>query len=426
MAGNHILPFSSISEYFKDNIKQLKRGEIAYKDGHVLKFQADLDLNIIVGEIKPSMKNNKYKVKMMLNDSSIVEAECTCPRGQVVCHHIAALALYTHYNLSSTDKSCSWNVRKSNTCDEVKTISQIYGGFDSPSTIISDEDFSTFKHTLDNLSTPVGFSWLLRPEPEHIESNESLKCQLSSIESVVNKDVCKQLVKTGNFEAVRSYINDSCFITDDIVLKISEITTGQNKTELWHYYRKNRLTASHFGNILSACQKNKFSKSFFKSLKNDTNLSGIHAIQWGLTNEKSGIRVLEKEQNVNVVPTGLWLANNGFLGASPDGLINSDYIVEIKCPWKFRNKALDIELKNDHSYIIYIQNDTVYINKKHFYWHQIQGQLYLTYCKLCYLVIWTPNQTIITEVEKDPDWFINLKVLEQFFIKKFIPFLIEN
>ncbi|CAI6358908.1 unnamed protein product [Macrosiphum euphorbiae] len=292
----HPLNMKKINE---DNIKQLKRGEIAYKDGHVLKFQADLDLNIIVGEIKLSMKNDKYKVNMMLNDSCIVEAECTCPSGQVVCRHIAALALYTYYNLSSTDKSCSWNLRKSNTCDEVKTISQIYGGFVSPSTIISDEDFSTFKHTLDNLSTPVSFSWLLRPEPEHIESNESLKFQLSSIESVVNKYDCKQLVKTGHFEAL------------------------------------------------------------------------------GLTNEKSGIRVLGKEQNVNVIPTGLWLANNGFLGASPDGLINSDYIVEIKCPWKFRNKALDIELKNDH-------------------------------------------------IEKDPDWFINLKVLEQFFIKNFIPFLIEN
>lgn len=68
MAGNHILSISSISEYFKDNVKQLKRREIAYKDGHVLKIQADLDLNIIVGEIKPSMRNDKYKVKLMLND----------------------------------------------------------------------------------------------------------------------------------------------------------------------------------------------------------------------------------------------------------------------------------------------------------------------------------------------------------------------
>jgi len=88
MAVNHILTISSTSEYFKDNIKQLKRGEIAYKDGHVLNIQADLDLNFIVGEIKPSMQNDKYKVKLMLNDCCIVDAECTCPRGKVVCYHI--------------------------------------------------------------------------------------------------------------------------------------------------------------------------------------------------------------------------------------------------------------------------------------------------------------------------------------------------
>jgi len=42
---------SSISEFFKDSLKQLKRGEVAFKDNHVLKFQADMNLQIITGEI---------------------------------------------------------------------------------------------------------------------------------------------------------------------------------------------------------------------------------------------------------------------------------------------------------------------------------------------------------------------------------------
>lgn len=57
MAGNHVLSISSIPEYFKDNLKQLKRREITYQDGHVLKFQTDFDLNTIIGYVKPSMKN---------------------------------------------------------------------------------------------------------------------------------------------------------------------------------------------------------------------------------------------------------------------------------------------------------------------------------------------------------------------------------
>lgn len=61
----------------------------------------------------------------------------------------------------------------------------------------------------------------------------------------------------------------------------------------------------------------------FKSLENNANIEGIHAVQWGITNEIEGIKVLEENKNVKVVSTGLWLSNNGFLGASPDGMVNS-------------------------------------------------------------------------------------------------------
>lgn len=83
-------------------------------------------------------------------------------------HIIASLALYTHYNLRNTDKSCSQNIRKSS--------------FDSFATNVLEKDFVTFKHTLGNLSTAVGFSWLLRTEPE---PNASSKFQLNSIKEFV-------------------------------------------------------------------------------------------------------------------------------------------------------------------------------------------------------------------------------------------------
>lgn len=164
------------------------------------------------------MQNDKYKVKLMLNDCCIVDAECTCPHGKIVCHHIAALALYTHYNLSSTDQTCSWNIRKNIPCNEVRTISEMYGSFESPVTDVSDEDFANFKKTLGKLTILVGFSWLLRPEPE-LESNNCQTTKLNSIKSIINTDVCKQFVKAKQFDAVRIYIFDKCFITDDIILK---------------------------------------------------------------------------------------------------------------------------------------------------------------------------------------------------------------
>lgn len=56
MAGNHLLLINSLPTYFKDYMKQFKRGEVAYKDCYAPTFQADLEQNIVFDEVKPSMK----------------------------------------------------------------------------------------------------------------------------------------------------------------------------------------------------------------------------------------------------------------------------------------------------------------------------------------------------------------------------------
>jgi len=90
----------------------------------------------------------------------------------------------TNY-LSSTDQSCSWNVRKNIPCNEVRTVSELYGRFESPVTDVSDEDFANFlKKTLVKLTVPVGFSWLLRPERE-LEPNKCQAIKLNSIKRLL-------------------------------------------------------------------------------------------------------------------------------------------------------------------------------------------------------------------------------------------------
>ncbi|XP_050518486.1 uncharacterized protein LOC126892796 [Diabrotica virgifera virgifera] len=69
----------------------------------------DRDFKIIRGEVLASMKNKSYKVSIELdNNGDISSATCACPRG-IKCHHIVALALFGRYNISVTDKACSWN-----------------------------------------------------------------------------------------------------------------------------------------------------------------------------------------------------------------------------------------------------------------------------------------------------------------------------
>lgn len=60
MAGNHVLSINSLCSFFKDNMKKFRRGEITYKDGHVLKLHEDLEQNIVVGDVKSSMRSDPY------------------------------------------------------------------------------------------------------------------------------------------------------------------------------------------------------------------------------------------------------------------------------------------------------------------------------------------------------------------------------
>nr|CAI5835011.1 unnamed protein product [Callosobruchus analis] len=177
---------------------------------------------------------------------------------------------------------------------------------------------------------------------------------------------------------------------------------------MWLVARKNRLTSSNFGTVLAACRRNKYPPSLFKKLTESYTLDGIKANQWGKQHEANGVKVLEERANLKVQQTGIWLHTCGYLGGSPDGLVAGDGIVEVKCSFKLReSKSLINDLK-DKSYILFF-NDTneIILNANHDYYHQIQGNLWLTNRKICYLVIWTPDESLIYHIFVDNEWATN-------------------
>jgi hypothetical protein len=78
-----------------------------------------------------------------------------------------------------------------------------------------------------------------------------------------------------------------------------------------------------------------------------------------------------------------------FLGASPDGLVDLDSIVEIKCPFAARNTdiktAIDFFFKylemnpRDDNKILLKENDN--------YIYQVQGQLLMSNLQKCYFIV---------------------------------------
>lgn len=179
-------------------------------------------------------------------------------------------------------------------------------------------------------------------------------------------------------------------MTEEEIKSLASETIGQHLNSMWLIKRRCRITASNFGLILNAIQRNRYPPFFFKKLIGTYKLDGIKAIQWGRENEKHAIEEFEQVTGKIVSVTGLWLHSSGVMGASPDGLVGQDTIIEVKCPYSYRNDLLIHGLKNNKSYIIYYDEDGfIKINTNHEYYAQIQGQLCILPRQICYLVIWT-------------------------------------
>ena len=56
------------------------------------------------------------------------------------------------------------------------------------------------------------------------------------------------------------------------------------------------------------------------------------------------------------------------------------------------------------------------LDKKHSYWHQVQGQLHLCQKAVCNFVDWRTKETLILEIKKDPAWDDNLCHLQDFYM----------
>eukprot|EP00795_Rhopilema_esculentum_P002504 gene2504-699_t len=182
--------------------------------------------------------------------------------------------------------------------------------------------------------------------------------------------------------------------------------------------REGRLTASNFGSVLKA---KKATPSFIKRVLCQYDLSGVKAIHWGVVNENEARKVFEQKTNLKVEDSGLWLELSGILGASPDGLIDENALLEIKCPYSQRECTIEEAIRSENFYIKKSDDGVYQLKQTHNYLHQIQGQLHLTDREVCFFVVWTTKQSLIIQIKKDPAWADNLLILKDFYIKIMIP-----
>lgn len=135
-------------------------------------------------------------------------------------------------------------------------------------------------------------------------------------------------------------------------------------------------------------------------------------------------KAFEDRYKVKVCTNGLFLSLDGLLGASPDGVLDSATTIEIKCPYKWRNANFKVAAK-EKQFFLEDTDSGLQLRKNHNYYHQIQGQLYLSNRQLCYLIVWGCNSFEVIPIKRQEDWRPNLDRLKEFATSKFLPFALS-
>lgn len=179
----------------------------------------------------------------------------------------------------------------------------------------------------------------------------------------------------------------------------------EQRTEEWFKIRKGRVTGSNVGTILGLSPFMKPEDVMRRMVRDWHNapseFTGNAATEYGTFHEKIAKMDYEMENPTHtIVETGFYTVQD-WLGASPDGLIGIDGLIEIKCPYGQRDK-----------------NPPVFktIKQQPHYYAQIQIQLFATKRIICSFYQWSPHGSNKELVSINPVWLQeNLPKLKIFY-----------
>ena len=195
-------------------------------------------------------------------------------------------------------------------------------------------------------------------------------------------------------------------------------TRGQRMKQLWFDERKKHLTASNFGDVCKL-KKEEAKVNFVKKLLYSKPLD-LPAIKHGIQYETAAINAYKNERPVSkVTMCGLLIDEQyPFLACSPDGLVNIEGVLEVKCPFSTKNRSpLEAQFLDENGNLL----------KNHKYFFQIQGILHISKREWCDLVIWTYNGVHISSINRDDNFWNNHMVakLENFYMEYLLPEIVE-
>lgn len=176
----------------------------------------------------------------------------------------------------------------------------------------------------------------------------------------------------------------------------------EQRSAEWFEARKGRVTGSVAGAILGLAPymtRDEVMRSMVRAHHGaEREFVGNVATEYGQRNEPTAIQELGMYYDISVEECGFFTYED-WLGASPDGLVSIDAIVEVKCPYGKRDSK---EFKP--------------LSEQPHYYAQIQIELLCTGRKICHFFQWSPVGQEIEEVHADQVWIEeNLPKLRAFY-----------
>ena len=277
------------------------------------------------------------------------------------------------------------------------------------------------------------------PRPTHLRKLQNYNSDVRSL--VVNncfkpKIAMNQMYGPANpyaLDADHSYLpgrqsdwflraNEVTVISADRFSAIERDTQLQSHSPLWSQERMKRLTASNFGRIAKATERLDIA-GLVSNLLRPRNLDNIAAVKHGRKHESVALAAYTMNTQNTVNKCGLFVFQElPFLAATPDGVVEPGLLVEVKCPYTHRDKAIT------HATVPYLieQDGILQLNPNHDYHYQIQGQLMITGKRECDLVVYTKVDLKVVRIHEDKEFQHRMRAkLQSFFDAHFKPALLE-
>ena len=202
----------------------------------------------------------------------------------------------------------------------------------------------------------------------------------------------------------------------------------------WECIREEMLTASKFEDVCLIRREDTLCAKLLKQFlfyKEPARGKSREAMQYGTDNEKTAREELTQMLGTRIRLSGFFIDPDiEFLGASPDGLIDSgiselelishkimnpasEYlysiteagVIEIKCPISTRDMTVEEALQKFALFRrVFDACNSNILNKRHKHYFQVQGQLHIGRRQFCFFAMWSPFSMKVVVVIRD-DYF---------------------